>query len=339
MRRRDFSFGLLLAVAPRAARAQEPAKRHRIAIVIPAGAVAVISEISSDPLRRRFYQSFFEELRRLGDVEGQNLTIERYSGEGRPEGYADLAREVVGRYPDVIVAQTNPVALAVRAATGTIPIVWVGVNAVELGLVTNLARPGGNITGVSLYDAEIYAKRLQILKETAPSASKVANLTMRRAWEGVYGQAFQPAYQEASRRLEISVIPMLLQASTPSEYQRAFDEIAQQRPDAVMVSDIGDLFPYRQLIVELIEKSRLPAIYGNREYVEAGGLMAYGVDPGEAGRRIADDVHEILNGAKPGDIPIYQATKFQFIINLNAAKALGLTMPPSLLARADEVIE
>jgi putative ABC transport system substrate-binding protein len=283
MRRRDFSFGLLLAVAPRAARAQEPAKRHRIAIVIPAGAVAVISEISSDPLRRRFYQSFFEELRRLGDVEGQNLTIERYSGEGRPEGYADLAREVVGRYPDVIVAQTNPVALAVRAATGTIPIVWVGVNAVELGLVTNLARPGGNITGVSLYDAEIYAKRLQILKEMAPSASKVANLTMRRAWEGAYGKAFQPAYQEASRRLEISVIPMLLQASTPSEYQRAFDEIAQQRPDAVMVSDIGDLFPYRQLIVELIEKSRLPAIYGNREYVEAGGLMAYGSTPAKPG--------------------------------------------------------
>ena len=142
-----------------------------------------------------------------------------------------------------------------------------------------MARPGSNITGVSLYDAEIYAKRLQILKETAPSASKVANLTMRRAWEGAYGQAFQPAYQEASRRLEISVIPMLLQASTPSEYQRAFDEIAQQRPDAVMVSDIGDLFPYRQLIVELIEKSRLPAIYGNREYVEAGGLMAYGGRP------------------------------------------------------------
>ena len=108
MRRRDFSLGLLLAVAPRAARAQEPAKRHRIAILIPAGAVAVISEITSDPLRRRFYQSFFEELRRVGDVEGQNLTIERYSGEGRPEGYADLAREVVGRYPDVIVAQTNP---------------------------------------------------------------------------------------------------------------------------------------------------------------------------------------------------------------------------------------
>ena len=339
MRRRDFTIGLLLATAVRAVQAQERGKQRRIAIVIPAGAVAIISETSSDLIRLRFYQGFFGELRRLGDVEGQNLTIERYSGEGRPEGFADLAREVVGRSPDVIVAQTNPVALAVRAATGTIPIVWVGVNAIGVGLVTSLARPGGNITGVSLYDAEIYAKRLQILKDAVPSMSKVAFLTPRRAWEGSYGQAFQPAYQEASRRLQISVIPMLLQESTPSEYQRAFAEIAQQRPDAIMISDIGDLFPYRQLIVELIEKGRLPSIYGNREYVEAGGLMAYEGDVGEAGRRVADDVHQILNGTKAGEIPIYQSTRFALIINLKAAKALSLTIPPSLLAGADEVLE
>jgi len=132
---------------------------------------------------------------------------------------------------------------------------------------------------------------------------------------------------------------MLLQESTPSEYQRAFAEIPQQPPDAIMVSDIGDLFPYRQLVVELIEKSHLPAIYGNREYVEAGGLMAYGVDTGEAGRRIADDVHQILDGAKPGDIPIYQSTKFELVINLKAARGLGLTLPATLLGRADEVFE
>jgi putative ABC transport system substrate-binding protein len=139
---------------------------------------------------------------------------------------------------------------------------------------------------------------------------------MRRTWEGAYGQAFQPAYQEASRRLQISLIPMLLHESTPSEYPRVFAEIAQQHPDAIAVSDIGDLFPYRQLIVELIEKSRLPAIYGFREYVEAGRLMAYEADLREAGRRMADDVHEILNGAKPGDIPIYQSTRFALVINL-----------------------
>jgi putative ABC transport system substrate-binding protein len=273
VRRRDFTPGLLLAAASRRLQAQERAKQHRIAIVIPAGAVGIISESSSDPLRRRFYQSFFAELRRLGDVEGQNLTIERYSGEGRPEGYADLAREVVSRNPDVIVAQTNPVALAVRAATDTIPIVWIGVEAIGVGLVTNLAHSGGNITGVSLYDAEIYAKRLQILKEAVPSAIRVAYLNMRRAFEGAYAQPWQRAFEEAGQRLEMSVIPMLLEESTPSEYQRVFAEIAQQPPDAIMVSDLGDLFPYRNLIIELIEKSRLPAIYGNREFVEAGGLM------------------------------------------------------------------
>jgi putative ABC transport system substrate-binding protein len=190
------------------------------------------------------------------------------------------------------------------------------------------ASPGGGTT-----------VRLQILKEAAPSASKVAFLNPRMAWENAGGQALQRALQEVGRQLELSVIPMLPEESTPSEYRRVFAEIAQQRPDALIVSDIGDHVPYRQLIVELAEKSQLPAIYPYREYVEAGGLMAYGVDLGELWRRMADDVHEILNGAKPDDIPIYQATRFPFVINLQAAKALGLTLPPSLLGRADEVIE
>jgi len=137
----------------------------------------------------------------------------------------------------------------------------------------------------------------------------------------------------------MSVIPMLVEESTPTEYQRVFAEIVPERADGLIVSDIGDLVPYRQLIIELIEKSRLPAIFGLREYVEAGGLMAYGADQGELYRRMADDVHEILNGAKPGDIPIYQATKFEFLINLKAAKTLGLTLPSTLLGIADEVIE
>ena len=225
------------------------------------------------------------------------------------------------------------------AATDTIPIVWLGVNPIRIGLATSLAHPGGNITGVSLYDAEFSAKRLQILNEAVPAASKVAFLTPRGAWEGAYGQAFRPAYQEASRRLQIALIPMLLQDSTPAEFRRVFAEIAQERPDAIMVSELGDLIPYRQLIVELVEKNRLPAIYGFREFAEAGGLMAYEGDLGEAARRMADDVHEILNGAKPGDIPIYQVTRFALVVNLQAAKALGLAIPPVLLAGADEVIE
>jgi putative tryptophan/tyrosine transport system substrate-binding protein len=331
MRRRDFTAALLLAAATRSACAQEQAKQHRIAIVIPAGPVALISETGHP-----FWQAIFGELRRLGDVEGQNLTVERYSGEGRLEGYADLAREVASRNPDVIVALTNEVALAVRAATGTIPIVWTGIEPIRQGLATSLAHPGGNITGFSVeVDAEIWGKRLQILKEAVPSLSKVGLLGIREP----YGQQYLQQVREISQRLEVSVLLMLLQESTSSEFQRVFAEIARERPDGILVSARGDFVPYRQLIVELVEKNRLPAMYSWREYVEAGGLMAYAGDHGEEGRRIADDVHEILNGAKPGDIPIYQATKFDLLINLKAAKAIGLTLPQSLLASADEVIE
>ena len=339
MRRRDFAIGVLLATATLSTQAQQSAKQRRIAIVIPAGAVADISETGNDPLGRRLYQPFFEELRRLGEVEGQNLTVERYSGEGRREGPADLAREVVSRNPDVIVAVTNPTALAIRAATATIPIVWIGADAIRFGLVSNLARPGGNITGVSRYDLEFYGKLLQILKEVVPSASRLGWLMPRRVWEGAYGQVTQRVFQDAADRLGVSLIPMLVQDSTESEYGHVFAEIAPAPPDAIGVSDIADFFPYRRLIVELVERSRLPAIYGYREYVEAGGLMAYEGELGELGRRMGDDVHEILNGAKPGDIPIYQQTAFALIINLKAAEALGLTMPPSLLARADQVID
>jgi putative tryptophan/tyrosine transport system substrate-binding protein len=207
---------------------------------------------------------------------------------------------------------------------------------IQAGFATSFAHPGGNITGVSAFAGyEIYGKRLQILKEAVASASKVVFLATPIAWEGGEGQALR----EAGRQLEISIIGMPLQEVTATQLRRVFAEIAQERPDAIMVHGIGDLFAHLQLIVELVEESRLPAMYEWREYVEAGGLMAYASDLGELGRRMADDVHEILNGAKPGDIPIYQPTKFELVINLKAAKALGLTLPPTLLAGADEIIE
>jgi ABC-type uncharacterized transport system substrate-binding protein len=337
MRRRDFTAGLLLAAAVKTVRAQEPAKQHRIAIVVTTSPVTRID----DPANRN-WQAFWEELRQLGDVEGQNLTVERYSGEGRPAGYDDLAREVVKRGPDVIAVGGPALALAVRAATGTIPIVWIGNEPIRLGLAASLARPGGNVTGVTS-DAgiEIQGKRLQILKEAVPSASRVAYLWMqgREGGEQQLQAAGEEQLREASRRLEISLIGMALKEATPSEFRRVFGEIAQQRPDAIIVSGQGEFLAYRQLIVELVEKSRLPAMYGWRDYVEAGGLMAYTSDFVELFRRMANDVHQVLNGAKPGDIPIYQPTKFEFLINLKAAKALGLTIPPVLLAVADEVIE
>jgi putative tryptophan/tyrosine transport system substrate-binding protein len=331
VRRRDFTIGLLLATAAQSLPAQERAKHHRIAIVIASGPATRVDDPAS-----RYWRAFWEELRGLGDVEGQNLTVERYSAEGRPEGYADLAREVVNRNPDVIVPISPPIMQAVSAATGTIPIVGSGAYT-ELGQVPNLARPSGNITGITVTAGyEIYGKYLQILKEAVPSASKVALLDMDN---GADRRQRREALEKASRVLEISLTDMLLQGSTPYEYQRVFAEIAQALPGAILVSDISELVPYRQLIVELVVKSQLPAMYPFRLYVEAGGLMSYGIDLVEVWRRLADDVHQVLNGTKPGDIPIYQPTKFEFLINLKAAKELGLTIPPSLLALADEVIE
>jgi putative tryptophan/tyrosine transport system substrate-binding protein len=330
MKRRDFAMGLLLAAGARPMRAQERPKQHRIAIVIPAGPVTSISATGV-----RAWQAFFEELRRLGDIEGQNLTVERYSGEGRPEGYGDLVREVVNRKPDAIVASNDAIARAAHAATGAMPIVWIGGDPIQAGLATSLAYPGGNITGVTVYVGyEIWGKRLQILKEAVPAASKVAYLTTRVS-QSPEGQQLR----EAGQRLQLSVTELPLEEVTSTAIQRAFAEIAQQQSDALIVNSNSLLFPYRQLIVELAERSRLPALYPWREYVEAGGLMAYASDNRELWRRMADDVHQILNGAKPGDIPIYQPTKFDLVINLKAAKALGLTIPPILLATADEVIE
>ena len=231
MRRRDFTIGLLLATAARPVPAQKRAKRHRVAIIVS----RPVALIDDSPV----FQTLFEELRRLGLVEGQSLTIERYSGGGQPEGYADLAREVVNHKPEVIVAGTNPIALAVRAASGTTPIVWIGVEGIRAGLAVSLAHPGGSITGVDMNDYEVWGKRLQILKEAVPSTSKIAFLLPRRIWENVYRQLLW----EISQRLEISLVGMPLAESTPSEYQRVFAAMTQDRPDAIAVSDIGDLFP------------------------------------------------------------------------------------------------
>jgi len=333
MRRRDFAIGVLLAAAARTGRAQEATKQHRIAIVISTGPVARVY----DPTSHAF-QAFWQELHRLGDAEGQNLIVDLYSGEGRPAGFADLARRVVKGNPEVIVAVAGPITSAISAATETIPIVASGTRT-SSGVVPSLAHPGGNMTGVRVEEPEIWGKRLQILKEAIPAASKIAYLDIRTSWESPGGQEVRDELRKASQILEISLTDMLVEESTASEYQRVFRETAPHPPDAIIVSSTSELFAYRRLIVDLVEKSRLPAIYAFRDYVEAGGLMAYEIDLAELFRRMANDVHQILNGAKPGDIPIYQPTKFEFLVNLKAAKALGVTLPPLLLARADEVIE
>ena len=199
-----------------------------------------------------------------------------------------------------------------------------------------IARPGGNLTGITL-DAGIenFAKRLQILKEAIPSTAKAVFLGMRGGWEGASGQVLR----DAAAQLGISLVFALPQEGKPAEIERVFTTMEQQRPDAVLVSGEGDLYAHRQLIAELGERKRLPMMCPYRDYVEAGALMGYAVDLAELLRRMADDVHQILKGAKPGDIPIYQPTKFELLINVKTARALALTLPPALLARADQVIE
>ncbi len=322
MRRRDFTAGVLLAAALRPALAQQRTTPPRIAIFHPAIPVALLTETGGGSA----WRAFFAELRRLGYLEGQNLIIERYSAEGHHERYPDIAREIVARNPDLIVPGTNPVVIAFRAATDPL----------KAGLVTSLARPGGNLTGITL-DAgvEIWPKRLELLKEAIPSIAKVAFLGMREGWEGSFGQVLQ----DAGGRLGISLISMLPQTGTPSEIERVFAAMAELRPDAVLVSGEGDLYANRRLIAELAGKHRLPTMCPYRDYVDAGGLMAYTVDLAELLRHLASDVHQILKGAKPGDIPIYQPTKFELLINLKTATTLGLSLPSALLSRADEMID
>jgi putative tryptophan/tyrosine transport system substrate-binding protein len=330
MRRREFIiFAGGAAMMPLAAHAQRPAAQNRIAIFHPAIPITHLTETGGGSA----WRAFFAELRRLGYIEGENLVVERYSAEGHHERYADLAREIVTRNPDVIVTGTNPVVTVVTAATRTITFM---LDPLKAGLVTSLARPSGNLTGITL-DAgiEIWEKRLQMLKEAVPSLAKAAFLGMRGGWEGSSGQVLR----EAGDRLGISLVWTLPEKGTSAEIERVFDAMKQQRPDAVLVSGEGDLYANRQLIAELAEKNRLPVMCPYRDYVEAGGLMAYAVDLAELLKRMADNVHQILKGAKPGDIPIYQATKFELLINLKTAKALGLTLPPTLLARAAEIIE
>jgi putative ABC transport system substrate-binding protein len=303
----------------------------RIAYVHSAGNVSRISG-SGEP----FYRAFFEELSRLGYVEGQNLGVERYSGEGRTERYAELARDVVNTHPDLILAVGGRLSLDFKMATTTIPIVTMIIDPIAMGLVASIARPGGNITGVTIAGGlEIIGKRMGLLVEAMPKLSTVGYLASRPFWEDPRGAAVR----EAAKRAGISLSPVMLSVFDEAEYQRAFRSLEPDRVDAFMVSDEPENSIHRETIVELAAKGRIPAIYPFRDYVDVGGLMAYSPDLVDISRRLANLIDKILKGANPGDIPFYQPTKFELSINLKTAKALGLEMPAMLLARADEVIE
>jgi putative ABC transport system substrate-binding protein len=333
MRRREFIAGLLVAASLRPARAQQATKTYRLAVVSPSATIAALSETSNFPP----FLAFFKELRQLGYVEGKNLVIERYPGEGRTEHFSELARDVVRHKPDVIFAISSRLVRAFKEATDNIPIVASSADPVVDGLVPSLARPGGNITGVSV-DAgiEIWGKRLELLMEAVPHVSKVGFLASRAVWELTEGTAMREAAKSKGVAL---VAPPLDAPFVETEYRRVFATMVQQHADGLIVSDQSEHYTNLRLIAELAEENRLPAIYAFRHQVEAGGLMAYAIDLSALYRHVAEDIGLILKGAKPGEIPYYQATKFELIINVKAARAIGLSIPPALVLRADEVIE
>ena len=273
-------------------------------------------------------------LREVGYVEGQNLVVERRHAEGRLDRLPALATELVGLKPDVILATGVDAIQAAKNATKVIPIVMAfAEDPVGKGLVASLARPGGNITGVTLVAAgTMAAKRMEVFKEAVPRARRIALLTWQRMEAAQVKEA-----EQAARALKIETV--LVEVVQNGDYEGAFSAMAAERADALFVVSNPLLNRDRKRIIALAARHRLPAIYEWRESAEDGGLLAYGAKVRELNRRVAAYVDKILKGAKPGDLPVEQPTTFELVINLKTAKALGLTIPRSLLQRADQVIE
>jgi putative ABC transport system substrate-binding protein len=316
-----------LLAAPLAAEAQQSGKVYRIGFLAPGS--------SSDLRIRRFFEAFRNSLGELGYVEGKNITIESRWAAGKYNRLAGLAAELVRLKMDVIVTNAVPAIRAAKEATSTIPIVMASVvDPVATGLVASLARPGGNITGLSVMTPELVGKQLEMLKEVVPKASRVAVL-----WNPAnLGNAPQlKAAEVAARTLGVRLQP--LEARGPSEIDSAFAAMTKEGAGAVVVLVDVMFVDQRTRIANLAATHRLPAVYGTPEPVEAGGLMAYGPSFLYNYRRAAVYVDKILKGAQPADLPIEQPMKFELVINLKTAKALGLTIPQSLLQRADEIIQ
>ena len=309
------------------ANAQQPTKVRRIGLLDN-------STASGSAVR---LEVFWQELRKLGWIEGKNIAIEYRFAEQKPERLPELAADLVRLNVDLIVVSATPPALAAKSATATIPIVMTAsVDPVGVGLVASLARPGGNVTGLSTLATELNTKRLEILKDAIPRLSRVGLLR----WPGTSVTAdiqlneLRPAALALKLKLEeIETQP------DPKGLESAFQTAKQKQVNAIMTTPDSRFFAERKRIVELAGKYRLPAIYPQKEYVEAGGLMSYGSDSTDNFRRAAVYVDKILKGAKPADLPVEQATKFEFIINLKAAKQIGVTIPVEVLARANKVIK
>jgi len=301
-----------------------------------AGRIVTIGYLgnSSPTLESNLVEAFREGLRQLGYVEGRNLIIKFEWAEGHQERHPALARALVRLTPDVILTAGTPGTLAAKQATQSIPIVTaIAGDAVAAGLVASLAKPGGNVTGLSTLAPELDGKRLELLKEAVPKLSRVAVLrNPANPFTTIAWKAMQPAAEALAVKLQP------VEASSPNDLDRALARIKAVHPDGLVLLVDRFLASYRAAIVQFVVKHRLPGMFPYPEFAQEGGLMSYGPDYADMFRRTATYVDKILKGAKPGDLPIEQPTKFELVINLQTAKALGLTIPQSLLVRAQQVI-
>lgn len=327
MRRRDLVtlLGGAAAAWPIAARAQQPRKLPRLCF------------LTFDPgsLQSTRFAAFFEGLRDLGYVPGQSILIDYLTADGQAERYSALAAECLRLGADVIVTSTTPATLVAKSATRTIPIVMVGLgDPVGTGLVDSLARPGGNVTGLSLMFPALAVKRLELLRELVPQISRVLVLT--HLSDPVAASSVK-ALEEAARALGIKL--QIQDIRTPDDLPVAFEAGAKERAEGVINTGESIFAVNRIRLAELAARHKLPGVYHLRVIAEAGGLMSYQPVSALQHRRAATYVDKVLKGARPADLPIEQPTQFELIVNLKAAKAIGLTVPPTLLARADEIIE
>ena len=316
---------LSLLAVPLTAEVQPAGKRPRI------GVLATVSALGDSSALDAFRQG----LRDLGWVEGKNISIEYRYAEGRNDRLPDLAADLVRLKVDIIVTAVTPDALAAKNATRTIPIVMAAAgDPVASGLVDSLARPGGNITGLSQMNPDLAGKRLELLKEIVPKLSRVAVLwNPQDQMSTISWNELQPP----ARSLGVQLHSVEIRSS--SDFAKAFEDATRARVGAVAIMPAPVFVTDLNRIADLAAKSRLPSIFHVKEFVDSGGLVAYGTDRSELFRRAATYVDKILKGAKPGDLPVEQPTKFEFVINLKTAKQIGLTIPPNVLARADKIIK
>jgi putative ABC transport system substrate-binding protein len=326
MRRREFISALGGAAAwPLAARAQQPAKIYRVGIL----------ETVSLASNSKNIEALQRGLRELGYVEKQNYVLEYRSADGDAGRFPVLAEELVRLRSDLIVTRGTPAARAAKSATESIPIVMAAIGEpLGMGVVASLARPGGNVTGLSAFVTELAGKRVELVKELRPGPSIAA------FFHNMGNPVVPPQWEETKKAAQtLGIEVTLLDVRTRDDIPAAFETAAARRVDTLLVGIDGLIQENRQLIADLAAKHRLAAIYPSREFVDVGGLMAYGVSYPDLYLRSASLIDKIFRGAKPGDLPVEQPTKLEFIVNLKAASALGLTVPPLLIARADEVIE